>query len=308
MANSKTKKRLKKKPEYKSFRITKKIKPPIDKKLSSVFKLFSDTTKHIWHYKKLFLGILLVFVALNILFVKGFSNSLDVNDLRSELSDSLGFQGFELNSAILGAAATAGISADNPDVSVYQSVIGILVALALIWAFRQTGTHPKQAPKTKEAFYQSTSSLVPFILVIFVIALQLLPMLAGLSMYSVVQSNGLAVTGLEQILWLILTGLLSLLSIYMISSSLFALFIVTLPNSTPRQALRSAKKVVAFRRWEIVRKIIAVFILASLIFVVVLYAVVAVIPWFAEWFVLLLSGVGYLLIIGSGYKLYRELL
>ena len=49
---------------------------------------------------------------------------------------------------------------------------------------------------------------------------------------------------------------LALLSLYMICSSLFALYIVTLPNVTPMKALRSARQLVLHRRFLVLRKIL----------------------------------------------------
>lgn len=308
MAAPKTKARAKKKPQYKSFRVAKKIKPPVQKNLSPVPKLLKETAQHMWQYKKLFFGIIAIFIFLNLVFVKGLSSTVDITDLRTQLNETLGFNGFELNAALFGAAIGSGAAASSPDAGIYQSIIFVLIFLALVWAFRQTGTSPKKPPKIRQAFYESTSSLIPFILVMCVVALQMLPLLAGLTMYSIVQSNGLAVTGLEEFLWLVLTLLLALLSVYMISSSYFAMMIATLPEKRPIEALRNARKVVAFRRWLLVRKFLAMIFIVSLTFAVVLYLTVAVIPWFAEWMVLLLSSYIFALIIGSGYKLYRELL
>ncbi|MCA9342931.1 hypothetical protein KC950_02890 [Candidatus Saccharibacteria bacterium] len=308
MAAPKTKSRAKKKPKYKSFRIAPRIKPPVQKNLSPVPKLLKDTSKHMWSYKKLFFGIIAIFLLLNLLFVKGLSSSTNIPELKNELNETLGFSGLELNTALFGEAISTGTTANGSEGGIYQTIIFIFIFLAFVWAFRQTGTKPKKVPLIKQAFYDSTSSIVPFILVTFVVGLQLIPMIIGITVYGVVQSNGLAVTGLEQILWIILTFLLSLLSIYMLSSSLFAMIIVTLPDMKPMKALRSARQVVAFRRWLIVRKIITMVIIMAVLFSILVFITIYLIPWFTEWMVLLLSSYIFALIIGSGYRLYRELL
>jgi hypothetical protein len=74
-------------------------------------------------------------------------------------------------------------------------------------------------------------------------------------------------------------------SIYMICSSIFALYIVTLPNMKPREALRSAKNLVHFRRWQVVRRLLflPLFIIAAIGIIVVpliLYAKFLVVPAF----------------------------
>jgi hypothetical protein len=86
-----------------------------------------------------------------------------------------------------------------------------------------------------------------------------------------------AVTLLEQVLWLAVWFVLGVTSLYMISSSLFALYIVTLPDMAPLAALRSARQLVAHRRWAVMRKIIflplALMILAAvLVLPIILFA------------------------------------
>ena len=87
--------------------------------------------------------------------------------------------------------------------------------------------------------------LIPFILVLLVCCLQLLPLIIGSSLYSLVVSNGIAVQPIEKFVWALLFASLALLSLYMITSSLFALYISTLPDMTPMKALRSARELVA---------------------------------------------------------------
>src|SRR5690606_28518012 len=118
-----------------------------------------------------------------------------------------------------------------------QMLLLLIASLAIIWALRKT--HGDVKVRARDAFYQGMYPLIPFILVLLVIGLQLLPLLLGSSLYSLVTTNGIAVHAIEQTAWLLLFGGLSLLSLYMLSSSLFALYIVTLPNMTPMKALRS---------------------------------------------------------------------
>ena len=59
-----------------------------------------------------------------------------------------------------------------------------------------------------------------------------------------VRQRKIAIGALEKAIWWIFLGLTGLLSAYMISSSVFALFISTLPNMTPMKALRSARNLV----------------------------------------------------------------
>jgi hypothetical protein len=94
----------------------------------------------------------------------------------------------------------------------------------------------------------------------------------------------------------------------MLSSSLFALYIVTLPDMTPLTALRSARQLVRYRRWTVLRKIfwlpVALLILAAVIMVPIIIWLTAI----AQWVFFLLTMFSLVATHAYMYNLYRELL
>jgi hypothetical protein len=97
-------------------------------------------------------------------------------------------------------------------------------------------------------------------------------------------------------------------SFYMVSSSIFALYIVTLPEVQPREALRSAKNLIKYRRRLIIPKIIflpffVLAVMAVIIIPLILFASAIVAPVFY-----LLSMLSVLFIHSYLYSLYRSLL
>jgi hypothetical protein len=97
-------------------------------------------------------------------------------------------------------------------------------------------------------------------------------------------------------------------SIYMVSASVFALYIVTLPDMTPRPALRAARDLVRFRRWTVIRRVFflplfLLLLLGVIIIPLILYAQ-AIVP--IVFF--MLSMLSILFIHTYLYTLYRELL
>jgi hypothetical protein len=149
--------------------------------------------------------------------------------------------------------------------------------------------------------------IVPFILVLCVIGLQLLPLVIGTGLYSLVASNGIAVGG-EIIFWIVLAIALTVLSLYWLCSSLFALYIVTLPDMTPLKALRSARELVRNRRAQVIRKVLW---LPLVLFVVAGLIMLPIILWLtplAQWIFFLLTMFSVVAIHTYMYILYRELL
>jgi hypothetical protein len=147
-----------------------------------------------------------------------------------------------------------------------------------------------------------------FFIILIVIGLQFLPLILGATLYNLVINNGIAVYTVEKWLWGLLFFIMALATIYMICSSIFALYIVTLPDMTPMKALRSARELVVHRRWEVLRKIIflpiALIIIATIIMIPLLLAATPVAVW--VFFVMTIAA---LVVIHSYvYALYRELL
>lgn len=292
-------------PQYKRGRYQKRIKHDVPKLVSS-WEVFKQSVIVIWQNNSLFGGILLVYVVLSAILVRGLSSTAQlslVKDALKETSDSV----FSTSTTLLGSL----LNSSTPTAAsgtVYQSMLFVLISLVVIWTLRQVYDQKAKKISLKVAFYKSSYPLVPFVLVLLVISLQLVPLLIGSSVYALVASNGLAVTGLEQLAWGGLFFLLATWSFYMISSSLFALYIVTLPNVTPMQSLRSAKDLVKFRRWTVMRKILFLpLILFLLISLVMLPAVLWLTP-IAEWIFFIIGLAA--LIIGHSYlyNLYRKLI
>jgi hypothetical protein len=191
--------------------------------------------------------------------------------------------------------------------SVLQTVLIVIESLVIIWALRQL-SGGKQV-KLKEAYYSSTAQLVPFLIVLVVIFIQLLPLLLGSSAVSAILSSVFVAGGSSPvIIFAFFFTLFAGWSFYMISSSLFAVYIVTLPEMHPRRALKSAKNLVKFRRYSIMRKLlflpILIFVVMALMIVpLIIYATSLVAPvFFALSMVALLFAHTYL------YGLYRNLL
>jgi hypothetical protein len=150
--------------------------------------------------------------------------------------------------------------------------------------------------------------LIAYLLVNLVIILQLIPALLGMSLYNTVMANGIAVGAVEQIGWLFVLLFGLGLSLYFVSSSLFASYIVTLPGMTPLKALRSARKLIAFRRWSVIRKILLLPVIFIVVLAIIFFPLIVFIPAVAEVLFMVVSLA--FVIIGHSYfyKLYREML
>lgn len=293
-------------PNYRSFKLHKRIKHPAPG-LPSSWSILKSSLKHLWAQKKLYGGIALVYLLLTTVLVRGFIFTSDLGlakEAITELFSGVGGQiagSFTVLGLLVETSSPSGITG-----SVYQSMILLLISLAMIWALRQTMAG-KQVT-VKEAFYKSGYPLVPFLLVLLVIGLQMLPLIVGNFLYGATITAGVAITAMEKILWGLLVFLLVLLTIYLVSASVFALYIVSLPDMLPMQALRTAKNLVQYRRWTIMRKVLFLPFFTLLAGIVIMLPVILILTPIAEIVFLLLSAALVIVSHGYMYSLYRELL
>lgn len=293
-------------PQYKSFRLSKRLQHPSEK-LPSSFVLTRRAFTHIWQYKKLFAIIALTYLLLNLVLVRGFLFTADLVEIKDAINELfVGSTG-----QVAGALTVMGLLAGslNPPSEVaalYQSLLILVFSLFIIWTLRQT--YAGELPRARDVFYKSSYPLVQFVVVVFIIGLQLVPLLLANFLYTAVIASGLTTTLAEVFAWSALVFLLILWSLYMVTVSLFAVYIVTLPDMTPVKALRSARGLVLHRRWMVMRKVVFIpFALA-----VCGFAVMLPIIWFfssaAEVVFLILSAFVLPLVHSFVYALYRELL
>ncbi len=259
-------------------------------------QVFTVSRRH-W---KVLGGITLVYLILNIVLASGLSNV--INNFNS-VKDNLG-AGHNFSDALHGFGSLLSSTGASQSSSVFQSLLIILESLVVIWALRQLLADKKFS--VKYAYYTSMAQLVPFLLVVIVILIQLLPVTLGSALLALVSSA--AISGLATFFMALVLIPLFAWSIYMISSSIFALYIVTLPDMQPRQALRSAKKLVSFRRLKIIRRLLflPIFILLAMAMIMlplILFIHILVVPVFY-----LISIIMILLIHTYLYSLYRGLL
>jgi hypothetical protein len=298
--------RVLKSSRYKSFRLSKKISHPAPP-LPSAWSMFKESVRHLRDNQKIIAGILGIFIVLYVIFVRGFAVS-DLGTIKDafngeEAGTSIG-TGLGLFVYLLGNSA----SSPSESASIYQFLLIVLTGLAIIWVLRQSQTPSKKTMTVRKAYYQGTSQFVPYLLVLGAIGLQLLPALIGTTLYQQVITAGLAASNIEAAAWTILLGASLLLSFYMLSSSLFAQYIVTLPRLTPMQALASARELVRYRRAAVMRKILflpfVLFVLGALFLVPFLLYVTTLgeLLFLLYWLVCLPITHAYM------YQLYRKLL
>jgi hypothetical protein len=270
--------------------------------------LLKRTFQLLWANKKVFGGLAIIYALLNIALVRGLASSSNLTDVKSTFDLVLhGFSG-KLVTSLAGFVTLLGDSGTGASATsgVYQYILLTICGLAVIWTLRQAGA--KQVVRVRDGFYRGMHPLVPFVLVQLTIGLQLMPIVVGSALYTMLIGGGILIHFWERVPMYALFALLAWWSLRMLSGSIFAMFIVALPDMTPLRALRRARHLVHGRRLQVWRKLIflpvALLVLAAAIEIPLITFLTPLAPWAFFGISVLVLPVAY----GYLYTLYREML
>lgn len=268
--------------------------------------LFAHALRQMWGNKKLFIGIVSIYGVLNLVLVRSVAGSSDLTALKDTLDSVLHGVGGKIASSAASFGYLLATSGSAQVSGLYQYVLVLICSLAFIWALRQT--FAKHTVRVRDAFYSGMYPLIPFILVAFIIAIQLLPLIGSGALYNLVVANGIAIGFWEKTLFFIFFVLMAFWSLRMITASIFAGYIVTLPDMTPMQAVREAKQLVYGRRLLLWRKLIFLPIILLLLSAVLELPCILFATSLAPWLFFVISMVALPVTHGYMYNLYREML
>jgi len=210
-------------------------------------------------HKRLFLWLVVIFALLEAVFV-----GLASQDLYSQLSALLDntsdgtFTGFWGSVGQAGLLLLSGMSGGlTPELTeaqqIYSVIIFLLTWLTTVWLLRALLSGNK--PRIRDGLYNAGAPIVPTGIILMVLVLQLLPVTIGVIAMNAAISTHLFDTGIVAIHVSIAVGLLAVVSLYLITSTVIALVVVTLPGMYPMQALRAAGDLVVGRRIRLLLRI-----------------------------------------------------
>lgn len=281
------------------------VSPTINS-LSSALSLFTRSVKMLTTHWKFWALYCLLFGFLNLLFVHNFST--DVGSIKDNLEGFLGAQ-----SVATGFSAYALLIANNSTApgatAAYQYVLLIIASLAAIWALRQfMSDKATDEIKVRDSLYRGMYPIIPFVLVLLVLFVELIPLIITGSIYSMAVSSGVARTVLEQLIFLAIFFAGAAVSGWLIVRSVFALYIVTLADMRPVQALRDSARIVKGRHLGIIRRLLVMLLMLLLGSIIVLVPIILFATPLAQFTFFILSIIAIPFMHSYMYSLYRELL
>lgn len=240
---------------HRSFRLTRRRDYVRPVELPGNIAFTADVTRLLWKHKGVFLGLVAVYIALY-----GALVGLQSQELFINLSDTLKTVGGDLFSGNWGAVGRAGLlfvsflspnaSAGITDTQQLFAVLLFLMAwLTTVWLLRNLLAGHRV--KLRDGLYNSGAPLFSTILIALLVAVQLIPVALAVIGYNAASATGLLGGGVATMLFWLAVLLLGALSLYWVTSSLFAMIIVTLPGMYPYQAIRTAGDMVLGRRVKV---------------------------------------------------------
>lgn len=250
---------------HRSFRLTKRRDYIRSLNLPGYWSLTTSAFKTVAENKRIFIGLALIYALIALMF-----SGLMSQDVYQQLKDFT--TGAEEDGWISGAVSTlslfggvvasylSGTSID-PNQQTLAAIISLMVWLATIWLMRSILAGNK--PKIRDGIYSAGAPIVAMVALVVIALIQLLPAAIGAIVYGALDATG----ALKETPTLMLAGgatiLVVVLSLYWLTSTIFALVIVTLPGMYPLQALKMAGDIVLGRRIRILLRLMwLVFILA----------------------------------------------
>lgn len=254
---------------HRSFRPTNKHEKPRPAAIPTTWQLVKQTFGLIAQAKIPFIGVMLLFLALTLLII-GAGTQQDYQDLKSTINQMFGGDVFSragtLLVTLLGGALTPQMS-EGQQFTLF--LLEFLAFLAVIWIARQAMSGNK--PTIAQALFNSATPFTSALMMLGIVALQLLPLGIGLYVFSIANTGGfLSYPGFGLLVGF-LAFLLALLSLYLVTTSIIGLVVVTLPGVYPLAALSSAKQLVIGRRKDVLLRILGLGFWIMVTWVIVLF-------------------------------------
>ena len=261
--------------------------PSLTSQASAAFKMF-------FKFWKIFLPLLLIFVGLYIFLIGAMSeNTLadvkaNVEQTNKDVADGkIGTVG-KAGLTLLGIISTGGLTTMNDAQIVIAVLLFTIIWLVTIYLARHL-LAGHQEIKMRDGFYSALSPLVSTLVVGLIIFLEAVPIMLTIIVFQVALTTEFLSTPFYALLFFMFAALMITLSLYLLSSSFFAIIVVSAPGLYPLTAVRMAKNLIMGRRLRFLIRVFYLVIIVALLYLLLLMpaiifdgALKAQFAWLAE--------------------------
>ena len=242
--------------------------PSLTSQASAAFKMF-------FKFWKIFLPLLLIFVGLYIFLIGAMSeNTLadvkaNVEQTNKDVADGkIGTVG-KAGLTLLGIISTGGLTTMNDAQVVIAVLLFTIIWLVTIYLARHL-LAGHQEIKMRDGFYSALSPLVSTLVVGLIIFLEAIPIMLTIIVFQVALTTEFLSTPFYALLFFMFAALMITLSLYLLSSSFFAIIVVSAPGLYPLTAVRMAKNLIMGRRLRFLIRVFYLVIIVALLYLLLL--------------------------------------
>ena len=242
--------------------------PSLTSQASAAFKMF-------FKFWKIFLPLLLIFVGLYIFLIGAMSeNTLadvkaNVEQTNKDVADGkIGTVG-KAGLTLLGIISTGGLTTMNDAQVVIAVLLFVIIWLVTIYLARHL-LAGHQEIKMRDGFYSALSPLVSTLVVGLIIFLEAVPIMLTIIVFQVALTTEFLSTPFYALLFFMFAALMITLSLYLLSSSFFAIIVVSAPGLYPLTAVRMAKNLIMGRRLRFLIRVFYLVIIVALLYLLLL--------------------------------------
>ena len=307
---------------HRSFRRTRRRDYVKQFKLPGYISFTKSVLKVIWANRKKFIIVILLYAILTIIMV-GIASEDTYSTLKDTLNSSSGsfFSGtlgdIQKSGLLFLTAFTGGISSELSEAQqIYAGILLVMAWLTNVWLLRNILADHKI--KVRDALYNAGAPILPTFMVAILFIVQLIPIALAMVGYGAASTTGLLSGGVEAMMFWIAAGLLAVLSLYWVTSTIISLVVVTLPGMYPYQAIKIGGDLVVGRRLKIILRFIWMIFLLTIFWAIILIPIIMLDSWLKgawsaiSWLptvpitILLLSSFSIVWISSYVYLLYRK--
>jgi len=266
-----------------SYREDYRRETPVPGIMYHIFTTFRTIFKN-W---KLFLPLLMLSVAAAVFLVglmsedtyQQFQTVLDETTAAAEVGD-IGVVA-KAGLLLISTITTGGLAGGSSEAAAIFSVL-IFLVIWLVTVFLLRHLLAGHKVKLRDGLYNAMTPLISTLAVFIVAVIQCVPIFILIIVYSAAVQTDFLATPFYALVFFIFAALMLLLSGYLLSSTLMALVAVTAPGLYPMQALRTASDLMMGRRIKFLIRIVAVFIMLVIVWVLVMMPLIMFDLWLKQ--------------------------
>lgn len=159
----------------------------------------------------------------------------------------------------------------NGQTIIFGSLVFLVIWLVTIFVLRQKMAGNKIT--LRDALYNAMTPLISNFVMLFVVAIQCIPIMLLVIAYSSAIETHFLDTPFYAFLFLTFAGLMVILSCYLLSSTIMALVAVSAPGMYPLEAFKNTNELMRGRRIKFILRIILLAIVVSIIWILIMYPI-----------------------------------